>query len=392
MKLLVISHKECWSDPSSPSGYSTVGGFPLQMAAISRLFDEACVIATLSRTERPSGTTPICGHCLRVHPLPVPPGQDLRRKLALITWVPRHLVTMWRAAKKADAVHTPVPGDVGLIGILVALAQGKPLFVRHCGTWGEPRTAADLFLFWLLERIAGGRNVVLATGGGERLPSEKNPAIGWIHSTTLSEADLEAIPPPKPWRRGQPLKLVTVGRLSPNKNTQASIRALAQIQTVYADTTLDVVGGGLCMAELQQLTAQLDMDHAVTFHGNVSHERVLEILQRGHLFLFPTQVREGFPKAVLEAMACGLPVVATSVSVLPHLIGDTRGVLLAEPIPEAVAEAVLDLIEDEEKLAAMGREARKIAGKYTLEAWQEIIAERLRESWGEPYFLQRKPV
>jgi glycosyltransferase involved in cell wall biosynthesis len=382
MKLLVISHKECWVDPLSPSGYATIGGFPLQMTVTSQLFNETRVITTLHQTERPAGTTSLGGHCLQIQPLPAPPGQNLRRKIALLTWLPRHLAALWRTVKETDAVHALVPGDVGLIGILVALAQGKPLFVRHCGTWGEPVTAADHFLLWLLERIAGGRNVVMATGGGPMPPSAKNPAINWIHSTTLRAAEIEAITPAPPWQPGKPLRLVTVGRITPEKNAAAIIQALPILQQQYSSIFLDVVGAGPALDKLKQLTHDLNLDSFVTFHGNVAHERVLAILQAAHLFLFPTKVKEGFPKAVLEAMACGLPVVATGVSVLPHLIGNENGRLLPEPTAAAVAEAVLGLLENEEKLAAMGRSARQTSRTYTLEAWQKIIAQRLEEAWG----------
>ena len=145
----------------------------------------------------------------------------------MLTWLPRYLPRLWDAVRRADAVHALVPGDLGTIGILIALAQGKRLFVRHCGTWGNRTTMADRFLHRLLERIAGGQRVVMATGGGSAPPSTGNPAIRWIGSTTLTEAELAGIPEPASWRPGEILRLVTVGRLTPGKNTAATIQALA---------------------------------------------------------------------------------------------------------------------------------------------------------------------
>ena len=92
----------------------------------------------------------------------------------------------------------------------------------------------------------------------------------------------------------------------------------------------------------------------LTFHGNVPHGEVLRILGRGHLFLFPTRVKEGFPKAVLEALACGLPVLAPPVSVLPRLLGNGAGLLLSEPNEEALAEGVLRLAADPESMQEHG--------------------------------------
>ena len=366
----------------SPSGYATVGGFPFQMQVISELFSESILMLPRRATPPPEGIKPLVGHNLRVLSLEEPVGLNLKRKIALLSWLPRNLIYIWRTVRTTDAVHAPVPGDIGTIGILVALAQRKPLFVRHCGTWGEPVTIADRFLLWLLERIAGGRNVVMATGGSDDPPSLKNPAISWISSTTLSEAELVAMPDPQPWRKGQPLRLVTVGRLSTGKNSEAVIWALPVIRQHYPQTSLDVVGDGPCLGPLKALAQTLGIAEAVTFHGNVAHEQVLKILSDAHLFVFPTRVKEGFPKAVVEAMACGLPVIATAVSVLPHLIGSQNGLLLAATDYEAVAEAVKVMIADDRRLAEMSISARETSRDYTLERWQDTIRRRLTASWG----------
>ena len=136
------------------------------------------------------------------------------------------------------------------------------------------------------------------------------------------------------------------------------------------------------MGELvRQQAAALGLDEVITFHGNLGHQAVLGLLGTAHIYLMPSLV-EGFPKALLEAMACGLPAVATAVSVIPRLVG-TSGVLLPEPTPAAIAAAVTSLLADDARLAAMGRAARAASQQYTLEGWQQVIGERLAEVWGE---------
>ena len=244
-------------------------------------------------------------------------------------------------------------------------------------------TAADRGLLRLLERIAGDRNVVMATGGAEAPPSARNPAVRWIFSTSLSAAELEAMPRSRPWRAGEPPRLVTVGRLTAGKNAAAAVRALAVVREQHPQATLDVVGGGPCLEQLRDLAAELELGDAVTLHGNVDHQRVLEILARSHLFVFQTRVKEGFPKAVLEALACGLPVAATAVSVIPRLIRGCGVALEATDAP-TVARAVLGLLADEGELAGMSEAGRAQSRDYTLERWRDLIGERLQESWGLP--------
>jgi glycosyltransferase involved in cell wall biosynthesis len=381
-KLVVISHKRCWQYNAQNSEFVTDGGFPFQITALSELFDETTLLLPVRQTPPPLGAKILAGHNLHVCPVLEPSGTDLNRKIALLSWLTRYLPLIWREFNWADAVHALAPGDIGFIGILVAFLQRKPLFVRHCGTWDEPMTLADRVLLWLLKRIAGGRNVVLATGGSSEPPCPRNPSIQWIFSTTLSEDEWANIKVAPLWKQGQRLRLVTVGRLSLAKNTATAIQALALVRRQYADTTLDVVGDGPCALELKALAASLNLTEAVTFHGNVSHAQVLDLLSQSNLFVFPTRLKEGFPKAVLEALACGLPVIATGVSVIPHLIGDKNGVVLKQTDPATIAKAVLDLAADKPRFTRMAANARQASRDYTLERWRDEIGGHLQAAWG----------
>ncbi len=387
MNLLVVSYKVCWADPSSPGGFVSYAGFPFQMAALSQLFSSTELLLLERKPPLPPGCVPLTGRNLSTRPLPEPTGTDLRRKLALLLWFPRYLLTLWRRISAADAVHALVPGDLGTLGLLIALIQRKPLFVRHCGTWNHRQTQADRFLSWLLPKVAGGRTVVMATGGSEVPPCAANPAVAWIFSTTLSRGELEALPPARAWKPGEDLRLVTVGRLSHGKNTRAAVAALAILRERFPGAHLDVVGEGPRLGDIEAQVADLGLEDAVTLHGNLRHERVLEVLRRAHLFLFPTRVAEGFPKAVIEAMACGLPVIVPPVSVLPKLISRGGGWLLKGTHAEAtdgraVAQAVVAALENPEELARRGAAARDTAREYTLEAWQEWIRSHLERAWG----------
>lgn len=379
MNLLVLSYKIGWQ--ISDREYLTYGGFPLQMEALSTFFAKTKVTLLIRPGMMPGGTQPIYGRNIEIFPLPEPDGSGLRRKLALLAWLPCHLPQIWREIARADAVHTPVPGDIGFIGLLIALLQRKPLFVRHCGTWGEPVTHADRLLLWLLEKIAGGRNVVLATGGAEAPPSVKNPHIRWIFSTSLTQSELDSIHPAVAWDGHSPLRLVTVGRVTDGKNMAAIIDSLPAIRAVHPETTLDILGEGEARLALEARASDLGLRSVITFHGNVSHAQVLDILSHSHLFVFPSRTKEGFPKAVLEALACGLPVIATRISVIPQLLQNGAGLLLDATTAEAVASATLQVASNPAHMAKMGRLARDVAQGYTLEAWAAAIGEHLKKAW-----------
>ncbi len=388
MRLVVTSYKPCWQSPQSATGFATDGGFPFQMAALSELFDGTTLVIAKRGGPPPSGVRDLAGHRLEVCGLAEPAGSDGRRKLALLFWLPRFLPAMLRQIVRANAVHAAVPGDLGALGLIAALILRKPLFIRHCGTWGSRGSLAERGLSWLLPRIAGGRVVVMATGGGSEAPSR---GVSWIFSTTLSASEIERLEVAEPWRAGQPLRLVTVGRLTAGKNVRAVIDALPRVRDRCPGSQLEVVGDGPLRVELVEAAVAAGVAEAVRFHGNLAHSEVLRVLSRAHLLVFPTRVAEGFPKAVLEALACGVPVLASPVSVLPRLLGEGGGELLTDTSSAAVATAILELVAaGPERFRVMSTTARKTARGYTLETWQQTIRGRLEAAWRRPLRAPRE--
>ena len=108
----------------------------------------------------------------------------------------------------------------------------------------------------------------------------------------------------------------------------------------------------------------------------------MERLKNSTLFVFPTTSSEGFPKAVLEGLASGLPVIATRVSVLPELLSTGCGILIDEATPENVARAVETALTDSATYRAMSRQAIATASQYSLESWRDTIGGYLQAAWG----------
>jgi glycosyltransferase involved in cell wall biosynthesis len=233
-----------------------------------------------------------------------------------------------------------------------------------------------------MERFAGGRNVMLATGGAAEPPSRRNPALRWIFSTSLTAHELAACEIERDAPRPT-LRLITVGRQEAGKGTLTLIESLPLILEEFPGASLDVVGDGSVLPRLRDRAAALQVADRVTFHGQIDHAEVIRLLQQADLFCFPT-ASEGFPKVVLEALACGLPVVTSPVSVLPLLIGNGCGCLIEEPSPAAIAGAVRKCLEDPERYRAMSARAVETARQYSLERWRETIGDLLEASWKVP--------
>jgi hypothetical protein len=384
MKLVVVSHKECWSPAPGASQYVTDGGFPVQIKALAELFDSTSVVVPCVRRAQTSGVTPL-DMSLELIPLQPLLGKGLSRKLSLPTWFVRNGRTIWDAIARADAVHAPIPGDVGTIGMVFALMQRKPLFVRHCGNWLAPRTVAEWFWKLTMELFAGGKNVMLATGGSSNPPSRRNQNIQWIFSTSLKK-DRLLRSRSQPFPEAGALRLITVSRQEPGKGTDIVIRALPKILTAYSKAILEVVGSGSMLAEYRSLVEKLGLTDRVRFHGKVPQSEISGYLNQAHVFCYPTSASEGFPKVVLEALAAGLPVITTQVSVLPELVKNC-GVVIELATPELLANAVIEVVSNRPAYEEMSSTACSRAAQFTLEAWRDTIKGILVGSWGEAEFL-----
>jgi glycosyltransferase involved in cell wall biosynthesis len=165
--------------------------------------------------------------------------------------------------------------------------------------------------------------------------------------------------------RGDPgKKILFVGRLDPIKGTRYLLGAMSILHRDMPGVKLILVGDGEEREPLESLTDSLRIRECVVFAGRVPHERVQDYMNRAEVLVLPS-LSEGFPVTILEAMACGLPVVATRVGGIPDIIEDgTNGYLVDAMNQKQIAEALLKLLQDEELRKDISDKNRKTAEKY----------------------------
>jgi glycosyltransferase involved in cell wall biosynthesis len=155
------------------------------------------------------------------------------------------------------------------------------------------------------------------------------------------------------------VRFVIASRLVAQKGCHYSIAAFAEVAAACADASLDVYGDGPALAELVGLVDARRLTERVTFHGLVDSATLARDLPSYDVFLQHSLDVEGFGVSIAEAMACGLPVVATSVGGIVDLVADgATGFLVAERDTSAMARAMLRLAESAALRERMGRAAR----------------------------------
>jgi glycosyltransferase involved in cell wall biosynthesis len=145
-----------------------------------------------------------------------------------------------------------------------------------------------------------------------------------------------------------------VAALRPEKNHEMLLRSAAEISAKGKNAAFLIVGEGKEAGKLQTLARELSLEDKVTFTGR--RNDIPEILSISDVCVLCSHpVVETFPLSLLEAMACGVPVVATAVGSIPEIIEDRRDGLLVEPgNVGALAEAILTLIDDPGMRERMG--------------------------------------
>ncbi len=160
-------------------------------------------------------------------------------------------------------------------------------------------------------------------------------------------------------------RIVQAGRLIEKKAYDVSLRAFAEFGKQFPDARFDIVGDGPMREELATLASQLGVTKQVTFRGFLDQTELRETCEQAHLFLHPSRTgadgnREGVPNAMLEAMATGLPVVATDHGGIPEAVDDgASGFLVAENDADAVLAKMLEIARDESTWSRLGRTANQ---------------------------------
>lgn len=148
--------------------------------------------------------------------------------------------------------------------------------------------------------------------------------------------------------KGSEKRILFVGRLYPVKGVQYLLQAMKIIHEEMPDVKLILVGDGEEREHLESLTDSLEIKECVEFAGRAPHEEVQDYMNQAEVFVLPS-LSEGFPVTILEAMACGLPIVATRVRGVPDIVEEgINGYLVDTKNPEQIARALLKILGNEQ--------------------------------------------
>ncbi|WP_424355699.1 glycosyltransferase family 4 protein [Methanobacterium sp. MBAC-LM] len=164
--------------------------------------------------------------------------------------------------------------------------------------------------------------------------------------------------------------IIFIGNLRPEKGLSYLIEAMMYVTKKDMNTQLLIVGEGPQRENLEKLVNKLNINNRVTFSGKVTTDKVPVYLKNSDIFVLPS-LQEGFPNVLLEAMASGLPVVATEVCGINEIIEDGKNGFLVKPQnSKEIAEKILLLLNNHNLRKWISKQNIKKASKYS---WQRTV-------------------
>lgn len=194
---------------------------------------------------------------------------------------------------------------------------------------------------------------------------------------------------PRILKPGEPVRILTVSRLVEIKGLEYSIRAVAAVIRQHKSVRYDVVGDGPERAKLTALISELQLERVVNLHGAQPAEVVHKLMAQTHLFVLPSinlhGDEEGTPVTLMEAQACGIPVVATRTGGIPEVVRDGEsGFLVADRDAGALAERLTYLMAHPEQWPEMGRRGRShVEQHYDIRKLNQQLVELYRRTRAE---------
>ena len=339
-------------------------------------FDNVTILARLGEGQG-AAMVPVEGPNVRLHPLPffIGPSQYALK---------RHIIKKQIrkiAATPNTAFIVRVPGEISNLLTSELIKQKRPYAVEVIGDPHEvfakgavKHLMRPLIRLYYTQQLKTqcAKAIAVSYVNNFSLPS-RYPAAPSAFTTNYSSIELKKdtfVEQPRSAPKNNTINLVIVGTLEqPYKAHDILIDAVTICQQKELDVRLSIVGKGYLRAQLESQVRKNNIEDAVTFRGQVSSgDGVRAELDKADIFVLPSRT-EGLPRAMIEAMARGLPCIGSNVGGIPELLDPEN--MVPSNDAEALANKLQEVIADKEHMVAMSAQNLKRAEQYESGILQE---------------------
>ncbi len=272
-----------------------------------------------------------------------------------------------------DIVHLWLPAVITIPAMLSAALQNKPVIFSYRRRMSFHRflsTIEYIFALFFVKKVISNNEVSQSVKCYQLLYRYKSGVTipnGLDFSVIQKKINHQV-------KVDKPISILFVGRLVQEKNILNLVRALAQIPE-NKQWTLDIFGDGNLKKEALDLVGRQGLDNLVFFHG--FEKSIYSKLAQCDLLLMPSNT-EGMPNVLVEAMAAKIPVVASNISSIVNIVGDTGAVILVDPENvESIAYGILNYMDNQSIYIKNTSIGLNLAKKFDV----EIMCEKYNEEY-----------
>lgn len=258
----------------------------------------------------------------------------------------------------------------GLLGRAVIRNKIPTIFTAHGWAFTQGTSSVRARIIVLLEKIASNfcSKIICVSNFDKKIAIKNNIASNdkliAIHNGVRVQKDVNL----SKKEVGYPLKIVFVGRLVKQKDPMLLLRAYNQLGVeLKKKSEVLIIGEGDKRKNLESFIKKHNLNERVKLLGVLPREKVFDVLKKSNIFVL-TSNWEGFPRSILEAMSCGLPVIASNVGGVQESISEDCGFIVERGDVEAVQLSLERLIQNLELVKTMSRNAqKKLKSNFSLE-------------------------
>lgn len=329
------------------------------------------------------------GENIRIHKLPIGKNEknlhfQSQKDLVVYSWKAYRYCKKLIRQNKYDLTHSFFTVPCGFLSLRLKNKYKIPYIVSLRGSdvpgYSERFSRIYGFLKPLIKIIWKNSNMVVSNSEGLRdlsLKSKPNQKIEII----CNGIDTKVFKPNEELGRKDEF-IITLGgtRITPRKGIKYLIEAVKKISDVYPKISVTIIGEGNEKESLRELSAELGIKDKIKFIGHVDNSRkVIPYYQEASVFVLPS-LNEGMSNAMLEALASGLPILATDTGGTRELVENgENGFIIRMKDSRDIAEKIEILIKDEELRQKMAQKSREKA----LEMSWETVAKKYCEIYKE---------
>jgi len=288
-------------------------------------------------------------------------------RLQIIPFIIVHTLAVARYARDCDVIHAQWTLSAGS-SRLSRIIHHSPIVVTLHGS--DIFQVTQSWLGLLLTRwVLRGCDQIVAVSQALKEFTLESVAGSASIAVIPDGVNLNHFKPPR--ERRKPV-ILYVGSLIKRKGVVYLLEAMAKLTRSAPSLELKIIGDGPEKPELEEIAAQLGLGRRVSFLGFLPPDEVRQWMQRAKLFVLPS-VEEGLGVVLLEALACGTPIVASRIGGIPEVLTPEVGILVPPTDVDALSEAILQALNDEEQWQEMSLNARKRAEEVY--DWRKIGAQ-----------------